>query len=53
VSTLEVATWTAIVVLIGGSLGVFVWFVADAIRWVRSHPSRRRPTARGAQRHGS
>jgi hypothetical protein len=52
-STLEMATWAAIVVLVGGSLGVFAWFLADAIRWLRSHPSRRRRAQDGARRHGS
>lgn len=31
------ATWAAIVVLIGGSTAVLLWFLRDAVRWLRRH----------------
>lgn len=32
-------TWAAIAVLVAGSLAIFVWFVFDAVEWVRRHPA--------------
>jgi hypothetical protein len=38
----ELATLASIAVLVLGSLAVFVWFLFDAVRWLREHPSRRK-----------
>ncbi len=46
-STWEVATWLAIVTLVFGSLAVFVWFLVDAVRWVRMDRARRRGATSG------
>ena len=34
-SAMEVFTWIAIVVLIGGSLAVFAWFLTEVFRMFR------------------
>ena len=34
-NAMAVFTWVAIGVLIGGSLGVFVWFLAEVLRMFR------------------
>jgi hypothetical protein len=41
VSGVELWTWAAIAVLVLVPPLIFVWFLFDAVAWLRSHPSRR------------
>jgi hypothetical protein len=48
-SAWELWTWVSIVILIGGSLAIFAWFLVDALRWLRrdgtaARHAERRPT---------
>lgn len=37
----EIGTWAAIGVLVIMPPIIFVWFLFDAVKWVRRHPRRR------------
>jgi hypothetical protein len=41
----ELATWVAVAVLVPGSVAIFVWFVADAVKLYHRFGARRRDGA--------
>ena len=47
----ELATWVSIVLLVFGSIAVFIWFLVDAVRWLRTHPDRRTRPERNEERN--
>jgi hypothetical protein len=49
VSVLSVATWTAICVLVVGSIAVFIWFLKDARTVLRPSADQRVPTGAGSE----